>query len=168
MLQRIRYAVNPRSPWFWVGVAGATAVGVGVILWARRAAARPTIQPPGPGDVPLRPPPAPTTTPSGEPMPPPGPLATRVADWMADQDDDELLQARAAMPEHWWELLLLATQMPNDEQVVIVLNPVIVDLSLMDADARRQLQKDLVSAVGVLDALSVKKIFDDARDIAQA
>lgn len=160
-------AANP-SRWTWVGIAAAVVVAGGVFFWATRARAgeRAPWQPPAPGEVPLRPPPPDAPKSPGVPMGPPGPLATELTAWLDEQDDDELVAARAALPSHWWEMLVVAAQMPTDQQFVIALNPIMVDLAVMPAEQRSQLKSALVSAVGVLDALAFQKVFDHAQAVA--
>lgn len=158
------YRPNP-APWRWLAIgAGVFAVG-GIVFWATRARAgdRAPWQPPAPGEVPLRPPPPGQAKSPGVPMGPPGPLASMISEWVDAQDDSELQAARAAMPAHWWSMLVTAAQMPEDGQVLIVLNPLIVDLSVMPPDERSALQSTLVDAVGYWDAYKLKGVFDAAR-----
>ena len=135
-----------------VGVVGAVTYRVA------RAAARPDkprYPPAGGGRAPgpLRP--APTTLSQG-------PLAIRLSEFIAELDDDELLAARNSMPPDWWTNILAATQAPNDETFTATFGPIGSDLSTWTDEQRKQLQKDLVSSVGVFDAFELKQILKDA------
>ena len=143
--------------WIWTGVGIVTALGVVGALTYRvaRAAGRPDKPryPTGPDPGPLRP--TPTTGARG-------PLATRLSEFIEELDEDELTAARNSMPANWWSSILAATQAPDDEIFTATFGPIGSDLSTWTAEQRKQLQKDLVTSVGVFDAFELKKILQDA------
>ena len=109
---------------------------------------------PGEGPAgPLRPDPTPSAR---------GPLALRLSEFIDDLDEDELVAARNSMPPHWWAQILAATQAPDDETFAATFEPIGSDLSTWSDEQREQLQRDLVSSVGVLDAIELRQILQDA------
>lgn len=111
--------------------------------------------PPGEEPVPLRPPP-----PAPE-APPPGPLASRLGAFIDQLSDDELEAVRLSMPARWWGYIQGATTMPDDEATIFALTPIGIDLSLWEREQIKTLQNDLVGAIGILDALELKKILEE-------
>lgn len=124
---------------------------------AARAALRGPAGPRYPGSTaPLRPVPPPVGAPA------PGPLASRLGTLINSMTDQQLLALRNAMPSYWWSFILVASQMSDDTGFRVALNPVSADLQLWTDAQVRQLQWDLVTAMGVEKAQELDQILRDA------
>lgn len=136
------------------GVGAVAAIGYGV---ARAVLPEPPRsprypQPPGP-QIPLRPPARDLVL---------GPMSARLSELIDSLDDDELQGVRNSMPAHWWTYVTVASQMPDDAGVRFALSPLSIDMSLWTDDQRTMLQSDLVGAMGIMKALALREILQDA------
>jgi len=128
------------------------AAAVGIYVWSRPAQAR-FPMPAGP----LRPPPPP---PKAEP---PGPLARKFSTFIGGLSDAELVNLRGSIPLHWWDRFVTATTMPTDDLVVIALNPARIDYAAMTDAQREALSDGLMSSVGLLRALELRGLLQEAK-----
>lgn len=152
-----------RTTWTILGSLAAITVIGGVTYGIARAARRgevvvPPRYPPDPEaePAPLRP-----AAPAPE-QPKPGPLARRMRALLAGLSDAQIQSVRNAMPPRWWAWIVNATYMPSDAAFAFALQPMSIDLAIWTAQQREQLQTDLVSALGILNALELKEILDAA------
>lgn len=101
---------------------------------------------------PLRPPP-----PDPE-APPPGPAAREILAFIDGLTNNELELLRSALPEHWWSYIVTATQMPTDADVQFVFSPATIDYAILTPEAKDQLKDNIVTAVGIFQALELQDI----------
>ena len=130
--------------------AAALAAGVTVYFITRPAKAQ-WDAPVGP----LRPLPPPPGAPE------PGPAAQRIADFIEDLDDNEIINLRGALPAHWWSYVTFAATQPDDAMVAVVLNPATIDYAIMSPEQREQMQTDIVAGIGILNAFELQSILQD-------
>lgn len=151
------------TTWTILGSLAAITV-IGALTYGVARAARrgkvvvPPRYPPDPQapSAPLRP------EPTAPEQPPPGRLARRLRSLLDGLTDAQLQSVRNAMPPAWWAYLINATYMPSDEAFAFALQPMSIDLAIWTEEQRQQLQTDLVSALGIMNALELKEILEAA------
>lgn len=125
----------------WIGA------GVGLVyLVSRGAEARPA---------------APAVTPRpGDP--PPGPLARRMGELVSGLTESERQQVRSIMPDFFWTAILASTMQPSDDLFSLSLHPITIEVAIWPTSKRRQFEGNLVSAIGMWDAMELDSILQTA------
>lgn len=102
----------------------------------------------------------PVPQPSG--MPPPGPLASEVREFIEDLTDEQLEDLRQALPSRWWDDIHDAVMEPTDEGVVTVFEPMVDDFSEMTEEEQGTMQTDVISAIGIINGYQLNDLLKRA------